>query len=627
MAGNRQGKGADPRRRARDLLHRGQFDSAKALFEDLVQKNPQDAEAHYSLGAIAGQQRRFEDAIRHLRQAVQLQPDALVALCGLGAAYKALGRFGEAEGTFREALRLQPAYPEVLLALADMLVHQKRFAEAERYFREVLRLQPKTAAAYHGLGEIHNVRREIEEEVRCYRQALAIDAKRPLTRYRLGVALQVMGAMDEAVEEYEKAVRLQPDFAPAFQAAGTALSKLGRRSEARAAFHKAHELSPDYLDPILSEADLLEQEGETERAYAMLAPLLERGVRHPTLGVVLANVSRRLNCSQEAIDYLEGLLVDINSPVGGREQVHFALGKLYDSSGLYDEAFAHYRQANDLRPKRFVPDEHATAYTSLMQIFDRKFVMQAPRASISTDKPIFIVGMPRSGTTLTEQILASHPDAFGAGELRDIGNFVTELVNRKGGKVGYPDCFRTLSREVLTDFARRYVAHLHKLAPDARRVVDKMPQNFQALGFISLLFPEARMIHCVRDPRDTCLSIYFQLFTESIRFSNDLMHIGLYYRQYERLMKHWGQVLDLPMLEVRYEDLIANQEAGSREIVAFAGLEWDDRCLAFHRTKRTVVTCSYDQVRQPIYTSSAGRWQRYERHLAPLLEALGEIAP
>jgi tetratricopeptide (TPR) repeat protein len=598
---------------------------ARAAFEELLRRDPRDAEANYTLGAIAGQERRFDDALHHFRQTVQLQPDAVIAHCGLGAAYKAIGHFAEAERAFREAVRLQPRLADAMLELACVLLHQAKIAEAERCFREVLALKPTSAEAYHGLGEVHSARREVDEEIRCYRQALALNAGLPMTHQRLGIALLSMGMFEESLEEFAAALRLHPGLVEVHKYRGIALTKLGMRVEARAAYQKALELNPDYLDALVCEADLLEQEGEVEEAYAKIAPLLERGEQHPGLGMVFANLCRRLGRCDEAIDYLERLISDGQLPVRSREYVHFSLGKVYDGLGKYDAAFANFRKANDLRPHRFNPERHTATFTALIETFDRAFLASASRAGVRSHTPVFIVGMPRSGTSLVEQILASHPEVFGAGELGDIGFFVTELAEGRYGRRGYPDCFRDLSRDVLDRFARRYLDQLRRLAPDARRVTDKLPQNFQHLGLIALLFPEARVIHCVRESRDTCLSIYFQPLFENVTFASDLRHCGLYYRQYERLMAHWREVLDLPILDVRYEELIANQDAVSRQIVAFAGLEWDERCIRFYKTKRTVATCSYEQVQRPIYSSSIARWKHYERYLAPLLKGLGGV--
>ncbi|RMF78332.1 MAG: hypothetical protein D6739_11905, partial [Nitrospirae bacterium] len=405
---------------------------------------------------------------------------------------------------------------------------------------------------------------------------------------------------------------------------GLVLTKLGRRREAMQAYRRGLEVSAEDLDLVACEADLLDQEGEVEAAYERVASFVERGVDHPGLGIVLANVCRHVGRCEEAVAYLERQRSRGDLQPEIRAEVCFALGKLYDRAGRYDEAFATFREANGLMRLRFDEEAHAADIDGLIEIFTPGFLERAPRAKVETDLPLFVIGLPRSGTSLVEQIVASHPQAAGAGEIGDIGHFVERLVGRRGGRGGYPECFRHLTARELDAMAQEYVDHLRRLAPGAVRVTDKMLQNYQHLGLIALLFPRARVIHIRRDPRDNALSIYFQQFLGNLSFSGDLRQIGVYYRHYRRLMDHWRQVLALPVLELDYEALVAEPERWIREIVAFAGLPWDERCLAFHETRRTVATLSYDQVRQPIYTSSVGRWRHYERHLEPLYQGLGE---
>jgi len=237
------------------------------------------------------------------------------------------------------------------------------------------------------------------------------------------------------------------------------------------------------------------------------------------------------------------------------------------------------------------------------------------------------VGMPRSGTTLVEQIIASHPRAFGAGELGDIGQIAQAMPRLLGLGGSYPGCLREASVAGMDAIAEKHLGRLGEMAPGALRVADKMPGNFQHLGLINLLFPGARVIHCTRHPMDTCFSIYATRLSPQHPYANDLEDIAFYYGQYRRIMAHWRTVVDLPMLEVRYEDLVANQEARTRELIAFLGLEWDEACLRFHETKRVVTTASVDQVKRAMYDTSIGRWKRYERHLGPLRAALERFVP
>jgi hypothetical protein len=241
---------------------------------------------------------------------------------------------------------------------------------------------------------------------------------------------------------------------------------------------------------------------------------------------------------------------------------------------------------------------------------------------------VFIVGMPRSGTSLVEQILASHPNVHGAGELSDIIKLAYEYIPfTLGLKEPYPHCVGSLTQNQIDQCAQKYLARIEQFSSDAVRITDKMPQNFLYLGLIGQLFPRARIIHCSRHPLDTALSIYFQQFIEAHTYSFDLENIGHYYNEYRRLMQHWKNILDIPILDISYQNLVEDFEGTCRRMVGFLDLEWDERCLQFHRSERKIATASFDQVRSPIYSSSLGRWKHYERHLGPLIRVLKEDGP
>jgi tetratricopeptide (TPR) repeat protein len=299
------------------------------------------------------------------------------------------------------------------------------------------------------------------------------------------------------------------------------------------------------------------------------------------------------------------------------------LGKLYDSDKNYEPAFRHYRTANDLDPEKFDIDKNGQVFGTLIKFFSHETQSKRPRASNRSRLPVFIVGMPRSGTTLTEQILASHPLVHGAGELLKMDQIKKSLGALTG--TPWPQYADRLDRKTLDKVAQEHLEWLGGLAKGKARVTDKMPHNFLSLGLIDLLFPEARIIHCQRDPMDNCLSIYFQHFNSEHAYANNLEHLGIYYRQYEQVMAHWRKAVRLPILDVRYEQMVAEPEQSARRLVEFCGLEWDDRCLRFYESGRVVATPSYDQVRQPIYRKSVARWKRYEKHLEPLKRSLGYV--
>jgi len=608
------------KQRAQELLGQGKLQEARVLLQDLCRQHKRDAEAYYLLGSIYGQLGEFEQAAKWFRRAVKLQPSAAVAHCGLGSALEAQGKWGEAETCYRKALRLTPDFPDVQLQLAGVLLHQEKLSEAEQSLHTYLQSCPRSVEALVSLGEIYHARRELHEAIGFYNHALTIEPNLSNAHYRLGVALHALGAVEGAIAHYEKALQIDPGLTDALMGLGDALIKSGRIQDAFETYDRILCKNPECVGAIVGKAEVYEAEGNYEAAHGLLAPLIDRGVEHAGLGITFANICRHYHRHDEAIAYLEQLLRKTSLNIVAEEGIHFALGKLYDAVGSYDEAFHAYQRGNSLRPSHFDPGEHVAMIDSLMDVFNREFLATAPRGRSDSQRPIFIVGMPRSGTSLVEQILASHPAVFGAGELSHIGDFVAELAAPRG--LRYPLCFQGLVQSDVDRLANRYLEHLARLDAEAAHVTDKLPQNFQHLGLIALLFPHTRVIHCVREPRDTCLSTYFQLFYQVHTYATDLANIGVYYKAYDRLMAHWKNVLDLPILEVSYADVVADQERMSRKLVEFCGLEWTDRCLAFHETKRVVTTCSYDQVRRPVYSSSVGRWRNYEKYLDPLLRAL-----
>ena len=286
---------------------------------------------------------------------------------------------------------------------------------------------------------------------------------------------------------------------------------------------------------------------------------------------------------------------------------------MFDDLERYDEAFPHFSKGNELdsRTTPFDPRIHGILIDRLKRIFNKQFLSRRQGFGSESKRPIIIVGMPRSGTTLTEQVLASHPDVFGAGELRYIGVIADKLADHASGAAAY------------SGFANSYLDQIGALAPTAARIIDKNPLNFEYLGLIGRLLPSARVIHCRRDPRDVAVSCYFQNFTTGQEWSFDLADIGTYFKAYRRLMDHWEDVLPMPVMAIDYEDMVGDVEATARRIVDFVGLPWDPACLAFHTAERAVRTASQWQVRQPIYRRSAGRWRRHAQHLAPFLNAAG----
>jgi len=399
---------------------------------------------------------------------------------------------------------------------------------------------------------------------------------------------------------------------------GLAAQAAGDLHEAEACYRRALSRAPGHERALRGMARLARLRRQPRDGLAVLEPLAA-DLRSGGLLSELAGLMSAAGRPGEAIALLESKLLTLDAGQD-RMEVDFRLGKLYDAAGDWRAAMAHFDRANREKQARFDPDHYRGLVDRLLAVFGRDSMAALPTAAHKDDRPVFIVGMPRSGTSLVEQILASHREVHGAGELADLGLLALSTAH---GPTEYPESVADLGPADVERLATAYRSRLDQIAPGARRVTDKMWQNFEFLGFASLLFPGARVIHCTRDPMDTGLSCYFQHFYGAgVAFAYDLAHIGAYHRQYRRIMAHWQGILSLPILEVCYERLVADTEQETRRIVDFLGLPWDPSCLRFFETERVVGTASHEQVRRPVYRTSVGRHRHYREWLEPLARAL-----
>ena len=575
---------------AASMLASGQAVRALELLEPLCRSRAGDAEAWMLLGCAYGALGDSSQAIRCLSRAVKLRPSLAAAHSNLGIALKTAGRLGEAVESYRRAIRLEPDNASFHGNLGNALAEQGKLDDAVMALSRAVALRPNDASLHYNLGNV----------------------------------LRERGSLSGAADAYRKALELRPDMQAARNSLGNVLTGMGELEQAMQCYEAVLAQMPGSLDALCGKVRVLDKQGRFDEALGLVRPHLEDKAPHAALAATFAEMAHHVSGEDKAIEWLEHLLA--RGGWGHKEAVrlHFALGKLHDRAGRYDDAFSQYRAAHALYVVDFDIKGFSESVDALIDAFSPNGLDSLPGSGLQNDTPIFIIGMPRSGTTLVEQILASHPRIGGGGERDDITEFVQSL-EEEGGKP-YPACVRALSSERLREFASDYIERLCSVSPQARYVTDKMPHNFLHLGLIQLLFPKARVIHCVRDPRDTCLSCYFQNFSGYHPYVHDLATLGRYYCEYQRLMRHWESVVNLPSMRVRYEDLIADQEKVTRELIDFCGLEWDDACLHFHETRRTTTTSSYDQVRQPLYSRSIGRWKHYQRHLGPLIEALGYCA-
>jgi tetratricopeptide (TPR) repeat protein len=438
---------------------------------------------------------------------------------------------------------------------------------------------------------------------------------------RLGAAQTEIRDCSGARETLERALKLAPaDVRLLTDVARTWLVE-GRLSETMRAVDRALRLAPGHGPALQIRAHALILSGDHAAAWEAIRPVVEAGNCDASLASSLARVARRVGQRDRAVEVIRRHLDSPDLGARVRAELLFRLGELHDSCAEWDLAFAAFEEGNRLQRSQFRFDV-AGAVAAIDAVIEA-WGPGMERSSVRSERPLFILGMPRSGTSLVEQVLASHPAVAAGGELQEIAVLVHRWQGGMEGDLVVLTRPEELTVADLDSAARAYLEALRRIGPSAARVTDKLPINFLNLGLISSMLPGARVVHCTRDPMDTCLSCYFQNFQGFVPFAYDLRELGVFYRAYQRLMAHWERVIEAPLQAVRYEQMVNDQERVTRELVAFAGLPWDDRCLRFHENRRVVLTSSNEQVRRPMYASSVERWRNYEKHLGPLREALG----
>jgi len=604
------------------LLDRGDRQGAKILFEQALLANSRNSEAMVMLGTIHAEQGDLIGAERYLRQALVLDPEYADAFYYLGSVLQAQGKMAAALTCVERAVTLDPEFVDAQKLLINLQQLLGKSISAQNGNQPVQMLSGATQAAFHEASVLLQ-QGKFEQAASCY---IAVTQQQPelaVAWFFLARTRGQQGQHTEAERCCREAIRLDEGLVAAYMMLASFLLAQGKIEEASNQSDMAIQLAPTDINAIALAANIAKHLNNPERAYELLSPLLKGEVVNVNVALAFSMISKDLNRQQEAIDLMEKVLnFDSSLSMTGKSNLHFNLGMLYDNISQYNNAFSHYQQGNKLKPVSFDQKQYSLSIEKHINTHSSELMACLPRASFSSQRPIFIVGMVRSGTSLVEQILSSHPDVYGAGELGDIFQISKSLPGMIGTNVPYPECLTQLTQSQADSLAQRYLDRLEQISPNAKRVTDKLPGNFMHLGLIESLFPDARVIHCMRDPVDTCLSVYFQDFSTLHPYAYDLSNIGAFYQGYLKLMEHWRKVLRLPLLEISYEDLISDQERVSRAMVEFCGLEWNDSCLQFHKNKRFVRTASHDQVNRPIYQQSVARWKNYETHLAPLLAAL-----
>lgn len=521
---------------------------------------------------------RLEEAIVCARESVAATPSSSLAHEQLGSVLALAGNHEEAARTLAAAIALNPRAAGALNNFGAVLRAVGKLDEAHRYFERALDVEPAFHEALLNAMAFYFKHERYEQALRRLRAAIEAGDRSSETYDQLGLTLFRLGLPEEAIDAFQTAIATDPDAANAWANLANVRMESGDLPGARAAIEEAIRLNP----------------------------------HRPDYYRYLTSTTRSKPAPQH-VEALRALSGDPSLQPNARAELQYALGDIAASESRWHEAFEHYVEANRISRSRQSYDESATLdqLEQIAGVFTKDVIARGAVAYSESDRPVFIFGMPRSGTTLVEQIIASHPDVFAGGELTLLDAAVEKIFTQPG----------PISAAVAT----LYEAGIQEIAPSAAaRVTDKMPLNYRYAGLIRMVFPRARMIHLRRDPLDTCWSCFSTSFTEGIPWTCNLAELGRYYRSYAKLMDHWREALPPgSMLEVQYEDLVADLETNARGIIAYCGLSWNDRCLTFHETKRIVRTASSSQVRKPLYSQSVGRSRAYGELLRPLADALG----
>lgn len=568
-------------------VNSGRYREALPLIEQAVALEPNDPDARANLGLALKGTGNLEEAAEQFARAVQLAPDGAVTLNNLGNVLAALGRPTDAIAMHRKALRIMPDYVECLNNLAMSLLVVGQVVGALEASERAIYLRPSLAEAHVNRGEALRKLARYEDAIKSFRNAVKLKPEDSAALIGLSSALKEVGDVAEARVLLEQLLSRDPHDAHAHSSLGALLEQLGDPGGAAGCFRSAIICAPRYA-----------------QAYQQLAHL--DGCLLTDLEVAAAEelLEKSMTCDDD------------------RALILFALGSVYEARGDVDRSFAYWQRAQSIKGRKTPYDDRSVGahYDAIKRAFSE--VMLAPRAVSGTGtSPVFVLGMPRSGTSLTEQILATHQRIVGAGELSLMEDTITEACRISG--VSFPTCCRHLGDEQRRHLGDFYLTRLVKRAGPGDYIVDKTPMNFQYIGFIASILPQAKFVHCTRNPVDNCLSIYKLPFEDGQAYAHDLTALGQFYCKYANLMAHWKRVLPGRVCDVRYEEMVADIGLETKRLLDFLELPFDPAVLQFHRTKRLVTTPSASQVRRPIYASSVEYWHKYAAHLTPLLEALG----
>jgi len=521
-----------------------------------------------------------------------------------------------------------PEDTSALGMLAEAYRQKGNIAYAIKTYQQLLSITPDNYQVLNNFGTLLRNTGDTDSSIQYLLQANRIFPNSPIILTNLTDTYIAMGRYDLALKTGQQAITLEPNFFDARRAMGNVYSGLGQYAEAKSNFRHALNIQPDntttHADVIVLLANSCAFLKEYNEAYELIKPLLNE--ENPGCAALYFKISHKINARENAVNYITSLLKKKNHKNSAQyAPLYFCLGKHYDEIAQYDVAIENYNEGNKLYGRSFSLKDTQKHFKNITSTFSAKTLKTAQTAGNRSTQPVFVLGMPRSGTSLVEQILSSHPDVYGAGELINIDVAINQLKHSTQYSSAFPQRLNQLSVNALDSMAEKYLDHISSISRNAKYVSDKMPHNFTHIAMILRLFPSARIIHCKRHPLDTCLSCYFSNFGNAGHdYAYNLNHLGKYYIEYQKLMSHWEHCYGNRLYSVRYEDMVSNQVNTSKALFQHCDLTWDDRYLDFHQNKRTVLTFSHEQVNQPLYSSSMYRWKNYEKHLEKLKTILSD---
>jgi len=597
------------------LKEQGKLEEAVEAYNKAISIKPDYAEAYYNMGISLQDQGKLDEAVSIYNKAISIRPDYALAYYNMGNVLHKQGKPDEAVEAYTKAISIKPDYADAYYNLGVSIQDQGKPDEALEAYKKVLSIKPDYADAYYNMGHVLKDQGKLAKAIEAYKNALYIKPDYVGAYNNMGVVLQEQGKLDDAIEAYTKALSIKPDYAEAYLNLGNALNEQGKPAEAIEALTKALSIKPDYAEAYYNMGISLQDQGKLEEAVSIYNKALsikpELAEAHLNLSTIKKYTVNDAHFLQvQKYYYEEGLREDT------RCNLSFALAKMHEDIGKLDEAFAHLSEGNELRKKslKYSINQDQELFTKLRNTLPHLLDSSLERKEISIGPiPIFILGMPRSGTTLVEQILSSHSNVTGAGELAQLARYGSKLATEAS----------PIENASILNFREKYLSELSKLSNGKSIVTDKMPHNFRFIPLICAAFPEAKIVHVQRNAAATCWSNYKQHFaSKNLGYCHDLNDIVEYYNLYADIMKLWESHYSYQIYNLNYESLTTDPENQARKLIKYLGLRWQDACLSPHTNKRTIRTASQQQVRQKIYKGSSEAWRKYEPYLNGAFDSL-----